>query len=90
MAGVERGGRAGMKAGEEFVGGFPTAGVFLGQAGYDFIKGEEGKKILQQAGIPGIKYFDQMSRGEQTGTRNFVVFDPNHLTILERNAKPIK
>jgi hypothetical protein len=53
-------------------------------------KTEEGKKALQDAGIPGIKYFDQMSRGDQTGSRNFVVFDPNHLTILERNAKPIK
>ncbi len=53
-------------------------------------KGEEGKKALQDAGIPGIKYFDQMARGDQKNARNFVVFDPNHLTVLERNAKPIK
>lgn len=53
-------------------------------------KGEEGKKALQDAGIPGIKYFDQMARGDQKNARNFVVFDPEHLTVLERNAKPIK
>jgi hypothetical protein len=58
-------------------------GDLIGQIG----KGEEGKQMLQQAGIPGIKYLGQ-ERGN-TG-RNFVVFDPNHLTILERNAKPIK
>ena len=61
-------------------------GDLVGQVG----KGDKGRQMLQEAGIPGIKYHDQMSRGEQTGTRNFVVFDPNHLTILERNAKPIK
>lgn len=61
-------------------------GDLIGKIG----KGEEGRKILQEAGIPGIKYYDQMSRGDQTGTRNFVVFDPNHLTILERNNQPIK
>ena len=53
-------------------------------------KSEEGKRMMQEAGIPGIKYFDQVSRGDQKNARNFVVFDPNHLTILERNAKPIK
>lgn len=53
-------------------------------------KGEAGKKALQEAGIPGIKYFDQMARGDQKNARNFVVFDPEHLTVLERNAKPIK
>lgn len=53
-------------------------------------KDEAGKKTLEEAGIRGIKYLDQMSRDKQKGTRNFVVFDPNHLTILERNNQPIK
>ena len=53
-------------------------------------KGEEGKQILEKSGIRGIKYLDQMSRDKQKGTRNFVVFDPNHLTVLERNNQPIK
>lgn len=71
-----------------------TLGMDLNDLGGDLVarvgKGEEGKQILQKAGIRGIKYFDQMSRGEETGTRNFVVFDPSHLTILERNSQPIK
>jgi hypothetical protein len=101
-------------------------GDLLAQVGKD----EAGRKILQDAGIRGVKYLDEKSRwspyqveilhkgkpyatseyatkeqaqqyakereaeGFQTkhkmvGTRNFVVFDPNHMTILERNAKAI-
>ena len=71
-----------------------SLGMDMNDLGGDLVgkigKGEEGKQILEKAGIRGIKYFDQMSRGEQTGTRNFVVFDPNHLTILERNNEKIK
>lgn len=68
-----------------------SLGMDMNDLGGDLVarvgKGEEGKKALEKAGIRGIKYFDQMSRGEATGTRNFVVFDPKHLTILERNAQ---
>jgi hypothetical protein len=101
-------------------------GDLLAQVGKD----EAGRKILQDAGIRGVKYLDEKSRwspyqveilhkgkpyatseyatkeqaqqyakereaeGFQTkhkmvGTRNFVVFDPSHMTILERNAKAI-
>ena len=71
-----------------------SLGMDLNDLGGDLIgkigKGEEGKQILEKAGIRGIKYLDQMSRDKQKGTRNFVVFDPNHLTILERNNQPIK
>jgi len=112
-----------------------SLGMDLNDLGGDLLakvgKGEEGKQILEQAGIRGIKYLDEKSRwspyqveilhkgkpyatseyatkeqaeqyakekqaeGFQTkhkmvGTRNFVVFDPNHLTILERNNQPIK
>lgn len=47
---------------------------------------------LRQAGIPGIKYFDGISRGAGQGTRNFVVFpgEENALTILTRNGQPLK
>lgn len=31
-----------------------------------------------------------MKQKQSEATRNFVVFDPNHLTILERNNQPIK
>jgi len=46
-------------------------------------------KKLQQAGIPGIKYFDEGSRTTGQGTRNFVVFpgEEKNMTILERNAE---
>lgn len=46
---------------------------------------------LAEAGYPGIKYLDQMSRGAGKGTRNFVVFPGNEdlLTIKEINDKPV-
>lgn len=69
-------------------------GVDMNDLGGDLVwkagKDEAGRKMLQEAGIPGIKYADQLSNGQAKNTKNFVVFDPNHLSILERNAKPIK
>ena len=44
-------------------------------------------KIMQKAGIPGIKYLDAGSRGQGgSGTRNFVVFpgEEKKVKILER------
>ena len=52
-------------------------------------KDEAGRKILQDAGIRGIKYLDQQSRDTAKGSRNFVVFDPSHMTILERNQQAL-
>jgi len=47
---------------------------------------------LRQVGIPGVKYFDEGSRGAEAGkqTRNFVVFpgEEKSMTILERNGQP--
>jgi len=37
---------------------------------------EEASKALNEAGIPGIKYFDGSSRSAQEGTRNMVLFEP--------------
>jgi hypothetical protein len=43
-------------------------------------------KKLAQSGIPGIRYLDAASRDAAgKGTSNFVVFDPKHMNILERN-----
>jgi len=71
-----------------------SLGMDLDDLGGDLLaivgKGEAGKQTLQNAGIRGIKYLDQQSRDATQGTRNFVVFDPNNLTILERNQQPIK
>jgi hypothetical protein len=37
---------------------------------------------LREAGIPGIRYLDQGSRGGGEGTRNFVIFDDKLVKIL--------
>lgn len=53
-------------------------------------KSSAGSQIMQNSGITGIKYFDALSRNAEKGTRNFVVFDPQHLSILERNNQALK
>jgi len=55
----------------------------------DQLGGQEiASTYLQQAGIPGIRYLDEGSRGAGKGTSNFVVFPGNEdlLTILKRNG----
>lgn len=49
---------------------------------------EQAAQRLREAGIPGIRYLDQGSRGAGEGTSNFVVFPGNEdmLTILKRNG----
>jgi hypothetical protein len=39
---------------------------------------------MKAAGIPGIKYLDQGSRGVGAGTHNYVTFDDNMLRILRK------
>ena len=46
----------------------------------------KGSAILYEAGIPGIQYLDQASRGAGDGTRNYVVFSDEIPQILERNG----
>jgi hypothetical protein len=40
--------------------------------------------VLREAGVPGISYLDQGSRGAGTGTRNHAVFDPKTIEILRK------
>lgn len=49
---------------------------------------EQAAQRLREAGIPGIRYLDEGSRGAGQGTSNFVVFPGNEdlLTILRRNG----
>ncbi len=47
-------------------------------------------EFLNQSGIPGIKYLDELSRGSGKGTSNFVVFDPSTVKILEKNDVPLE
>ena len=44
---------------------------------------------LQKAGIPGIRYLDQGSRGHGTGTSNYVVFDDRIPSIVSRNGRSL-
>ena len=51
---------------------------------------EAATEALRKAGIPGLKYFDQGSRGTRQGTRNYVTWDQDVLDrtkILERDGK---
>ncbi len=50
-----------------------------------------GEALLQKAGIPGVRYLDEGSRGAGSGTSNFVVFPGNEdlLKILENNGQPV-
>jgi hypothetical protein len=50
---------------------------------------KEIASILKENGIKGIKYADELSRGKDKGTSNFVVFDPKEVKILEKNSKPV-
>ena len=51
----------------------------------------DAARLLKDAGIPGIRYLDQGSRGAGAGTSNFVVFpgEERLLRILERNGQPM-
>lgn len=48
-------------------------------------------EAMRQAGVPGIRYLDQGSRGAGEGTSNFVVFPGNEglLTIKKRNNEVV-
>jgi hypothetical protein len=39
---------------------------------------------LKEAGVPGIRYLDQGSRGAGEGSHNYVVFDANTMNIIRR------
>lgn len=45
---------------------------------------DKATDALRQAGIPGIKYLDEGSRGAGDGTRNYVVFDPSIIDIVKK------
>lgn len=50
--------------------------------------GPESSNALREAGIPGIRYKDAMSRGGEGGTNNYVVFDDALVEILRKYANP--
>lgn len=63
-------------------------------AGWSWVsRGDEGSKraslLLDELGIPGIKYLDQQSRKQGDGTRNLVLFSDVGIKVLKRNNQPI-
>ena len=60
----------------------------MARGGADGSAKANASALLQQAGIPGIRYLDGGSRGAGQGSSNFVAFDPELIRILERNGIP--
>lgn len=54
-------------------------------ASSQFATKEQAERYAAEKQAEGFQTSNRM-----VGTRNFVVFDPNHLTILERNAQPVR
>jgi hypothetical protein len=46
--------------------------------------GDMASRSLREAGIPGIRYLDQGSRGAGEGTHNYVVFDDKLIDIIKK------
>ena len=45
---------------------------------------QKATDISREAGIPGIRYLDGMSRNAGEGSRNYVVFDDSIIDILKK------
>ena len=63
--------------------------AYNGRALYKSLTDQLGNQVLASqflsaAGIPGLKYLDGNSRAQGDGTRNLVVFEPEHTEILGR------
>jgi len=63
-----------------------------GRSIYEWLSGKLGgddkaSQYLSERGIPGIRYFDNQSRGAAEGTRNIVVFDPDDITQVKRDGE---
>lgn len=59
---------------------------YLPTKGSDLVRDEAAMQALREAGIPGIRYLDGMSRDGGTGTSNYVVFDDQLIDILRKYA----
>jgi hypothetical protein len=64
------------------------AEIYLRMANSPLAKNQsDASEVMRNAGITGIRYLDAASRDAAgKGTSNFVVFDPKHMNILERNG----
>jgi len=71
------------------VGGEPFTGGQFYERMMRAIGKQEASEALGRAGIPGLKYYDGMSRNAKDGTRNYVTWDQgvlNRMKLLERNG----
>ena len=50
---------------------------------------EEVSRALNEAGIPGIRFYDGSSRAKGEGTRNIVVFNPDDITQVKRDGEEV-
>jgi hypothetical protein len=73
--------RAGLKPTEPELGSFGGVPV---RGAPRWADTPEAALALLNAGIPGIRYLDQGSRGTGQGTHNYVVFDANIIDILRK------
>jgi hypothetical protein len=73
--------RAGLKPTEPELGSFGGVPV---RGAPRWADTPEAALALLNAGIPGIRYLDQGSRGTGQGTHNYVVFDANTIDILRK------
>ena len=63
----------------------PTGAMFYREM-QNMFGNEKASERLRKAGIPGIRYLDQASRGAGEGTRNYVMFDDALANIVSRNG----
>ena len=67
---------------EGFAGQQSGAELLMAERG---VLGDEGiASSMKDAGIPGIRYLDQLSRGSGNGTRNYVIFDDSIINIVKK------
>jgi hypothetical protein len=66
-----------------------TTGQVLAGLFNDRMK-EQLSKDLREAGVTGIRYKDQGSRGKDGGTSNYVVFDDSVIEIIGKDGKPLQ
>lgn len=62
----------------------------VGMKGSGSLDGDQvASGLLNEHGIPGIRYYDGASRSAQDGTRNFVIFDDSLVDIKTRNGESL-
>ena len=70
--------------------GYSSSKAVRGSDLYNALSGvtrEDASRELLDAGIPGIKYLDQGSRGAGQGSSNYVIFDDKLIDINRRYAE---